>query len=219
MSMYWNETFSKNSQGNYNIVNISLLCCSFCGWYCEIPSVQLHLKWCKWAQKKCQSWRSCPDCYTLIAGYTLNLTPGIFPLVLNRLLSELTLHCSTLMNTSISQPNIMKHICRFCTNTEAGIIILTRKAICFRTERDTTLLWSIDYIVWQAGCIAWWIVSHYISSLSLSELLVPLHRAELHTAGHQTTAHRQRILNVERNNVALFNYWNAVLNICACPFC
>lgn len=32
-------------------------------------------------------------------------------------------------------------------------------------------------------------------------------------------AYRQRILNVERNNVALFNYWNAVLNICACPFC
>ena len=106
---------------------------------------------------------------------------------------------------------------RFCTNTEAGIIILTRKAICFRTERDTTLLWSIDYIVWQAGCIAWWIVSHYISSLSLSELLVPLHRAELNTAGQQTTAHRHRILNVERNNVALFNYWNAVLNICVRP--
>lgn len=68
--------------------------------------------------------------------------------------------------------NSMKHICQFCTNREAGIIILTRKGIYFLKERDTTLLWSIDYIVWQPGCIAWWIVSHYISSLGLSELLV-----------------------------------------------
>lgn len=215
--MYWNETFSKNAQGKYNVVSISLLCCSFCGWYFEIPSIQLHLKWCKWAKKNVSHGGAVLTA-TLRLQATLWIWQEYFRWFLNRLLSELTLHCSTLMNTSISQPNIMKHICRFCTNTGAGIIILTRKAICFRTERDTTLLWSIDYIVWQAGCIAWWIVSHYISSLSLSELLVPLHRAELHTAGHQTTAHRQRILNVERNNVALFNYWNAVLNICVCPF-
>lgn len=93
-----------------------------------------------------------------------------------------------------------------------------KEAICFRKEWDTALLWSIDYIVWQAGCIAWWIVSHYISSLGLSELLVPLHRAELHTEEHQTTANRHWIPNVEKNNVALFNYSNAVLTICVCPF-
>ena len=114
--------------------------------------------------------------------------------------------------------NIMKHICQFCTNRGAGIIILTRKAICFQKEADTTVLWSIDYTVWQAGCIAWWIVSHYTSSLGLSELLVPLHRAELHTAEHQTTADRHWNPNVGRNNAALFNYSNAVLNICVCPF-
>lgn len=93
-----------------------------------------------------------------------------------------------------------------------------KEAICFLKEWDTALLWSIDYIVWQAGCIAWWIVSHYISSLGLSELLVPLHRAELHTDEHQTMANRHWIPNVEKNNVALFNYSNAVLTIRVCPF-
>lgn len=161
---------------------------------------------------------SCKILLHLDVGYTMNLTPWIFLPAWTDCSVSFTLHYSASLNTSISKQNISKHICHFCTNREAGIIILTRKAICFLKERDTTLLWSIDYIVWQAGCIAWWIVSHYISSLGLSELLVPLHRAELHTAERQTMPDRHRIPNVEKNNVALFNYSNAVLTICVCQF-